>query len=215
MKRKMYPLVRYLNQDLKKYYFNHLGTEMPPWHEKVRLWFEHPGLQCVVIYRYGEFVDDLAQHHHRIVAFPLKQLSRILHMARELFYHVNIFAKIGPGFYIDNVGNIYLGDTEMGENLSITHNVTIGVGHSVDGSGIPKIGNNVWIGTGCVLSGGITIGHGVTIGEGTMVARDIPDNCLVAGNPAKLIKRNFNNQNLHRHHYKWEQEEATPPNDNA
>lgn len=51
------------------------------------------------------------------------------------------------------------------------------------------IGNNVWIGGSVVINPGITIGHNVVIGSGAIVTKDVPDNVVVAGNPAKIIKR--------------------------
>lgn len=51
------------------------------------------------------------------------------------------------------------------------------------------IGNNVWIGGSVTILPGVTIGDNVTIGAGSVVAKDIPSNCIVVGNPAKLIKQ--------------------------
>ncbi len=51
-----------------------------------------------------------------------------------------------------------------------------------------NIGNNVFIGTNCILLGGITIGNNVIIGAGTIVNKNIPDNTVAAGNPVRIIK---------------------------
>lgn len=50
------------------------------------------------------------------------------------------------------------------------------------------IGDDVWIGGGAIICPGVTIGNGVVIGAGAVVTKDIPDNVLVGGNPAKIIK---------------------------
>lgn len=51
------------------------------------------------------------------------------------------------------------------------------------------IGNNVWIGGNVTILPGVTIGDNVTIGAGAVVTKDIPADVVVAGNPAKIIKR--------------------------
>lgn len=50
------------------------------------------------------------------------------------------------------------------------------------------IGNDVWIGGNCTILPGVTIGSNVVVAAGAVVTKDIPDNCLVAGVPAKKIK---------------------------
>jgi maltose O-acetyltransferase len=50
------------------------------------------------------------------------------------------------------------------------------------------IGDNVFIGWGSIILPGVTIGSNVVVAAGSIVTRDIPDNCVVAGNPAKKIK---------------------------
>ena len=52
-----------------------------------------------------------------------------------------------------------------------------------------RIGNNCWIGASVTILPGVTIGNGVTIGAGSVVVKDIPDNSLAVGNPARVIKK--------------------------
>jgi maltose O-acetyltransferase len=51
------------------------------------------------------------------------------------------------------------------------------------------IGNDCWIGGGSIILPGVTIGSGVTIGAGSVVTKNVPDNVLVAGNPAKIVRK--------------------------
>lgn len=51
-----------------------------------------------------------------------------------------------------------------------------------------KIGKNVWIGSNSTILSGVTIGNDAVIGAGSVVTKDVPENCVVAGNPAKIIK---------------------------
>ncbi|WP_241901711.1 serine O-acetyltransferase [Vibrio cyclitrophicus] len=76
---------------------------------------------------------------------------------------------------------------KMGSGCHIDQGVTIG-GTSKK-TNVPIIGNNVYIGAGAKVLGPITIGNEVVIGANSVVVSDIPDNCLVVGVPAKIIKR--------------------------
>lgn len=50
------------------------------------------------------------------------------------------------------------------------------------------IGSDVWIGGGVIVVPGVTIGSNVVVGAGAVVTRDVPDNCVVAGVPARVIR---------------------------
>jgi acetyltransferase-like isoleucine patch superfamily enzyme len=53
------------------------------------------------------------------------------------------------------------------------------------------LGNNVWIPWDVFILPGVTIGDNVVVGAGSVINRDIPSNCIAAGNPAKVVKENF------------------------
>ena len=54
-----------------------------------------------------------------------------------------------------------------------------------------QIGNHVWIGTRAIVLKGVRIGNNAVVAAGAVVTRDVPDNCLVAGVPARVIKNNI------------------------
>ncbi len=74
---------------------------------------------------------------------------------------------------------------EIGENCRIYQNVTIG---EVDRKA-PKIGDNCLIGAGAVIVGDIRIGNQVKIGAGAVVSMDVPDNCTVVSQPARILEK--------------------------
>lgn len=71
----------------------------------------------------------------------------------------------------------------IGRNCTILHQVTIGEGKN----GVPRIGNNVMIGAGAKVIGGIHIGNNVKIGAGCVVTKDIPDGATVVGAEVKIF----------------------------
>ena len=134
-------------------------------------------------------------------------------LIEELFFEVGEDCTIYPGFHCDNGKNIYIGNNFTG-NYNITmldireiyigNNVMIGpntlittVNHPLSPMGRRKhlgiaepvrIGDDVWIGGNVTILPGVTIGNNVVVGAGAVVTKDIPDNCVVGGVPAKFIK---------------------------
>lgn len=53
------------------------------------------------------------------------------------------------------------------------------------------IGHDVWLGSGAVILSGVTIGHGAVVAAGAVVTRDVPPYAIVGGNPARVIRRRF------------------------
>ena len=105
-------------------------------------------------------------------------------------------AKIGAGFMIDHGMGVVIGETtEIGENVTLYHDVTLGGRKLFDENGNklekrhPTIGNNVTIGSGAQILGPITIGNNVKIGSNAIVIKDIPADCTVVNTPAYVVKK--------------------------
>lgn len=71
----------------------------------------------------------------------------------------------------------------IGKNVQIRQCTTIGITNK----GCPTIGDNVIIGANAVIIGKVTIGDNCTIGAGSVVTKSVDPNCVVAGNPARVI----------------------------
>ena len=74
----------------------------------------------------------------------------------------------------------------IGKNCAIYQNVTIGSDGNPEN--VPTIGNNVILYANSIVFGKITVGNNARIGAGAVVFHDVPENAVVAGNPAKIIK---------------------------
>lgn len=108
---------------------------------------------------------------------------------------------LGANSYLNRNATIVCSkEIVVGENVAISQNVIIrdsDIHHIIiDGKELSNtapihIGNNVWIGTSTTILKGVTIGDGAVIAAGSVVTKDVPSNCLVAGNPAKIIKQSI------------------------
>lgn len=97
---------------------------------------------------------------------------------------------IGPGFRIAHIvgGGIIINCRSIGSCCSVNAGVIIG---NNGGQGkIATIGNNVSVSIGAKIIGDVKIGDNVVVAPNSVVVKDIPDNCVVSGVPAKIIKRN-------------------------
>lgn len=97
--------------------------------------------------------------------------------------------KIGSGLVIQHGYSTIFNAEVIGDNCQVWQGVTIGKAHSGPREPRPVIGNNVKICCHSVVLGNITIGDNVTIGAGTIITKSIPSNCIVVGNPARIISR--------------------------
>jgi serine O-acetyltransferase len=197
-------------EDVLGYYRREYGTETPTLFQRARVWVTGFEFHCVAIYRFGQYADKVALRH-RVAGRILRTLHRLLNLCSRFFHQVQIESstEIGPGFYIAHVGGILIGARSIGRNFTVMHNVTIGIGESHGKSGVPVIGNDVWIGTCSVVSGAITVGNGVTVANGSILTRSVPDGCLVAGNPARVVLTSYDNRKLFERHVPEESASAS------
>ena len=93
--------------------------------------------------------------------------------------------NIGEGFVLmHGIGTVFNAASVIGKNCTVLHNVTIGAGRG----GAPTLGDNVYVGAGALIIGGIKIGDNVKIGAGAIVVKDCAESGTYVGSPAKRIK---------------------------
>ncbi len=148
------------------------------------------GQLVLLLYR----VASLASRHKFIfiLFIPYLILYRVLvewFLGIELPYKV----KIGKGLKLYHGQSLVVNkNTVIGNNCTIRHSTTIGNKTNLDGTDTkcPLIGDNVEIGANVCIIGDIIIGNNVKIGAGSVVVKNVPNNCIVVGNPA-IIKRHI------------------------
>ena len=119
-----------------------------------------------------------------VFAFRSWQYHRL-----EVRYNIAIGTNmIGYGFKIPHVvgGGRIINCNSMGNYCSANVGVVVGNNHNWNDR--PIIGDHVTLTMGCKVYGGICIGNNVTVAPNSVVIKDVPDNCVVSGVPAKIIK---------------------------
>lgn len=127
----------------------------------------------------------------KIIFFPYFMLYRFFvewHLGIELPRKLTI----GKGLSLYHGQALVVNKgTIIGENCVLRNGTTIGHKKLADGSfsASPRIGNNVDIGANVCIIGGVTIGDNVIIGAGSVVTKDVPADCVVVGNPARVLEK--------------------------
>jgi serine O-acetyltransferase len=113
-------------------------------------------------------------------------------LAKSDIHHATV---IDEGVHLSDGGQLTIGAQRIGRGTIIHDRVTIGV--KAGGEGVmPIIGENVWIGSDCIIYGDITLGDGATILPGTVLSMNVPSQAVVAGNPGRIVAREFDNASL-------------------
>lgn len=141
----------------------------------------YPGLHAIMAHRLS----------HRLHKWGIPLLPRLISQTARLFTGVEIHpgATIGRRFVIDHGMGIVIGETtEIGDDVLMYQDSTLGGTGKHKGKRHPTIGNGVVIGAGAKVLGPIKVGDCSRIGAGAVVVKDVPPHCTVVGVPGEIVR---------------------------
>nr|WP_242824099.1 sugar O-acetyltransferase [[Clostridium] dakarense] len=151
------------------------------------------------LYDFNNMRPSKVDERMDIIKYLFGSTGKNIFMEQPFMCDYGYNMHIGENFYSNhNLMVLDCNTITIGDNVMIGPNVKIfSAGHPVDAevrtSGLEfaqtmSIGDNVWIGGGSIINPGINIGNNVVVASGSVVTKDIPDNVIVGGNPAKVIR---------------------------
>ena len=142
----------------------------------------YPGLHAVLWHKLGHSLWN------RGLRLPARFASHLGRMLTGIEIHPA--AKIGRRLIIDHGVGVVIGETaEVGDDVYLYHQVTLGGTSSERGKRHPTVGNNVIVGAGAKILGAITIGDNARVGANAVVVQPVAANETVVGIPARPVER--------------------------
>ena len=159
----------------------------PAARSKLSLILTYPGVKAVFFHRIANFFS-IAKFH--LIARIISQFSRFL---TGIEIHPN--AKIGKNLFIDHGMGVVIGETsDIGDNVTIYHMATLGgIAPSINSDDQrnvkrhPTLKENVVVGSGAQILGPVVVGKNAKIGANAVVTKDVPENAVMVGIPAKNV----------------------------
>lgn len=142
----------------------------------------HPRFLPIVLYRCSRAA----------LLLGIPALSHLLSYLNQIIFGIEISPKcaIGPGIFFPHTSGTVIGASKIGSNVVIFQGVTLGAKEmdmGFDETLRPQIGNNVVLGAGAKVLGGICLGDNVRVGANSVLLRSVPANSTVAGVPAREV----------------------------
>jgi serine O-acetyltransferase len=154
----------------------------PAARSRIEVFLCYPGLHAMAFHRLA----------HKLWNWGLRLPARVVsHLARMLTgIEIHPGARIGRRIVIDHGDGVVIGETaELGDDVLIYHQVTLGGTSLVGGKRHPTVGNGVILGAGAKVLGPIMVGAGARVGANAVVVSDVPAGATVVGIPARPVDR--------------------------
>lgn len=176
-----------------------IGTAPPPllgqWREDIQCVFArdpaarstleilltYPGVHAVLFHRLCHRLWRMHWH------LPARLLAFLCRLITNIDIHPG--ATIGRRLFIDHGAGVVIGETtEIGDDVTLYHGVTLGGTTWNKEKRHPTLGNNVLVGAGAKVLGPIKLGNNVRVGANSVVVKDVPHCCTVIGIPGRIIQ---------------------------
>ena len=168
-----------------KYDIDNICKNDPAARSRLEVILLYPCIHAMIAYRIAHFL------YGKKVFFLARLISQIARFFTGIEIHPG--AKIGKGLFIDHGMGVVIGETtEIGDNVTIYHGVTLGGTGKETGKRHPTVEDNVIIGAGAKVLGPILLRKGARVGANTVVLKEVPENATVVGCAGRNIVKNTN-----------------------
>ncbi|MBM6861811.1 serine O-acetyltransferase, partial [Clostridium saudiense] len=165
-----------------RYDLNNIMQKDPAARSKIEVFLLYPCIHALILYRVAHYL------YLKNFFFMARLISQLARFFTGIEIHPG--AKIGKGLFIDHGMGVVIGETtEIGDNVTIYHGVTLGGTGKDKGKRHPTVGSDVIIGCGAKVLGPIIIGDGAKIGANAVVLKDVPTGVTAVGKAAKNLIR--------------------------
>jgi len=168
--------------------WNHMGSLMETLHSDYKRHnasLRNMAFWAIANYRFGRWAGQLPP--------GLREIGSKVYGAMSLFVEVTSGiilpreVQVGKSFHLIHAGNTKIHpQTVIGDRVGIMHDVTLGT--TPDSSGVPTIGDDVFIGAGAKILGAVKIGDRARIAANSLVISDVPADTTAIGVPAKILR---------------------------
>lgn len=155
-------------------------TRDPAARNRLEVWTIYPGVQAVALYRLAHALWSRGwRYAPRLISFFARWLTNV---------DIHPGAHIGERFFIDHGAGVVIGETsEIGNDVTLYHGVTLGGTTWNTGKRHPTLGQGVVVGAGAKILGPITVGDGARVAANSVVIESVPQGATVVGIPGRVV----------------------------
>jgi serine O-acetyltransferase len=145
----------------------------------------NPAFWAMATYRFGRWARELPPGFAFAGGKVYGAMTVFVEVTSGILFYRD--TQVGEDFHLVHSGNIRIHPKcVIGDRVGIMHDVTLGT--TPDGHGVPVVGNDVFIGAGAKILGGVKIGDRARVAANSLVLTDVPEDATAIGVPAKIMR---------------------------